>query len=49
LIVATVRASFAHEDQLGNELLNRAQTTMDVLDSINQLLVAHGLLPAFTL
>jgi len=48
LIVATVRASFAHEDQLG-ELLNRALTTMDVLEAINHLLVESGLLPAFTL
>jgi Ferritin-like len=49
LIVATLGASFAHEDELGDELVNRSMTTMDVLDAINQLLLSRGLLPAFTL
>jgi hypothetical protein len=48
LIVATVGASFAHEDQLG-DLLNRALTTMDVLKEVNHLLGTRGLLPAFRL
>jgi hypothetical protein len=47
LIVATVRAWFADEDELGGELRGRALTTMDGLNAIDGLLVARGLLPAF--
>jgi hypothetical protein len=48
LIVATLGAWFAHEDELG-ELRNRALSTMDGLSAINGLLVARGLLPRFQL
>jgi hypothetical protein len=49
LIVATLQAWFAHEDQLGTELPGRAFATMDGLHATNGLLVERGLLPAFTL
>lgn len=48
LIVSSVAASFAHEAEL-HDLLNRAKDAMDLFDSVNQLLVRRGLLPAFTL
>jgi hypothetical protein len=41
------RSSFAH-DELGGQLLAQVVSTMDVLNQINGLMVAGGLLPAFT-
>ena len=49
LIVATVQASFAHDEQLGGQLRNRALSIMDGLNEIIDLMVQRGLLPAFTL
>ena len=49
LIVATVGASFAYDDQLGGQLLPMAVTAMDALNTINRGLVGRGLLPNFAL
>ena len=48
VVVANLQASFAHEE-LGSQLLAQATTTMEVLNEINGLMAAEGLLPAFTL
>jgi len=48
LIVATVEAWCAFEQELGGILRGRAMSAMDGLNEINGLLVARGLLPAFT-
>jgi hypothetical protein len=47
-VVETVAAAFAHDDALGGQLLQRAMSTMDLLNEILRLLVAQGLLPTFT-
>ncbi len=48
LVVDTIRTSFAHDDQLGGQLLNRAVTVMEAMNEVNGLLVERRLLPAFT-
>jgi hypothetical protein len=48
LIVATVDAWFAYEDDLGGVLRGQAVSTMGALNDVNRLLVERGLLPAFT-
>lgn|SRR5439155_4918638 len=48
LVVANVRAAFAYDDAFGGSLLQRALSTMDVMNAVDGLLTARGLLPAFT-
>jgi hypothetical protein len=48
LVVDMVEASFAHDEQLGGELLTRAVADMGALDDVNGVLVRRGLLPPFT-
>jgi hypothetical protein len=47
-VVETVGAAFAHDDALGGQLIQRAMSTMDLLNEVLRLLVTQGLLPTFT-
>jgi len=47
VIVATLAASFEHDEQVGGQLRTVAVSTMDRLNDVNRLLVTRGLIPAF--
>lgn len=48
LIIAALRAEFAHGDDFGGSVLQHAISVMDRLNELHRLLAARGLLPAFT-